>query len=309
MSRPTPWVFLMLLTACEARINGAPGDPGLIDASSGGDDDAAAQIDASIDAGMLGPWLAPAKIPQASTTGAEDDATLSSSGLEMVFALDDPNGKNGKDLYYSSRPSAAAPWTAAVRLIFNSDLQSDETPRFSTDDKTLYFASGRANNTNGNLDIYTVAHPAPGSANWGTPAALATVNSATLTEKWYMPCGTHYIVVQSTAASGTDLLEGIIGGAPAPITALNSAQNETGTFLTPDCLTIYFASARATPQKIYKATRPAITAAWQPPTPVIDFPISGGNGNQEDPWMSADGRTFVFASDAAGTKDIYISTR
>jgi Tol biopolymer transport system component len=52
-----------------------------------------------------------------------------------------------------------------------------------------------------------------------------------------------------------------------------------------------------------------LTSPWQPPTPVVDFSIAGGNGNQEDPWMSADGRAFVFVRDAAGTKDIYVSTR
>ena len=313
MRRLTPWALLMLLAACDARISGAPGDPGfIIDAAPGEDDAAATPIDAgATDAGTLGPWSAPAKIPQASTGGSEDDATLTSNALEMVFAIDDPAGKNGKDLYYSSRPSAAAAWTTAVKLPFNSTTQSDETPRFSADDKTLFFASGRTTNSNGKLDIYTVTHPAPGSANWGTPAQLTTpaVNTGTLTEKWYMPCGTHYILVQDTTNNGTDLFEGSPGNPLTAIATLNSTQNETGTFVTPDCLTIYFASARGTFTKIYKSTRQAATMPWLPPTAVVDFPIAAGNGNQEDPWMSPDGRTFVFASDSSGTKDVYISTR
>lgn len=39
------------------------------------------------------------------------------------------------------------------------------------------------------------------------------------------------------------------------------------------------------------------------------YAIAGGTGAQEDPWRSPDARTFVFASDAAGTKDIHLSTR
>jgi WD40-like Beta Propeller Repeat len=302
MCRPTTWGLLLLLGACEARISGAPGDPVLADAALPGDD---AAIDAATDATvMLGPWLAPAKVPQASTPSAEDDVTLSSNALEMVFAID--GGTNGKDLYYTSRPSTAAPWAAVTRLPFNTGTLSDETPRFSADDKTLFFASDRV--TKGNLDIYSVTHPAPDSMSWGSAQVLTTA-STTASEKWYMPCGTRYMMVQSTASNGTDLVEGPLGGTATPVALLNSAQSETGTFLTPDCLTLYFASARTTPQMIYKSTRPAVTAPWSNPTPVVDFAMVGGN--QEDPWLSPDLRTFAFASDAAGTgnKDVYLSTR
>lgn len=305
------WGLLLLLAACEARINGAPGDPAVVDAAAvpGGED--ATPDGSPPDALVLGPWSTPAKIPQAATTAAEDDPTLSSNTLEMIFSID--GGANGKDLYYSSRASVTAPWTTAVKLSFNSGTTSDETPRLSADDKTLYFASARAGK--GNLDIYSVAHPNPDSASWGTPQLLGTtVNSATLGEKWYMPCGTHYVVGQSTTNNGFDMLEGTIGSAGTPITTLNSTQNETGTFLTPDCLTIYFASTRPTstsPTKLYRSTRPSPTATWLSPSLVPDFPIGGSTDNQEDPWMSPDGRTFVFAADPAGTgnKDIYISTR
>jgi hypothetical protein len=311
MRCPSTWGLLLLLAACEARINGAPGDPAVVDAAAVPDVDATPDDAAPPDALVLGAWSTPVKIPQASTMLGEDDPTLSSNTLEMIFAID--GGANGKDLYYSSRPSVTAPWTTAVKLPFNNATLSDETPRLSADDKTLFFASARAGK--GNLDIYSVTHPNPDSTSWGNPQLLGTsVNTTTLGEKWYMPCGTHYIVGQSTSANGFDMLEGTLGSAGTPITTLNSAQNETGTFLSPDCLTIQFASSRPTstsPTKLYKSTRTAPTAAWQPPSLVVDFPIGGSTDNQEDPWMSADTRTFVFAADPGGTgnKDIYISTR
>lgn len=289
MRGPATWSLLVLLAACDARISG--GNPELTDASGAGQ------------------WSPPAKVTlAASSTQAEDDVTLSSNMLEMIFAVDDPNGNNGKDLYYASRTSKTTPWSTPSLLSFNSMTESDETPRFSDDDKLLYFASGRGNGT---LDIYSVTHMAPNATTWGTPTALASVNTTGQVEKWYMPCGTdQYIMVQGTAANGTDLVEGTLNaGTPALLTKLNSAQNETGTFLTSDCLTIYFASARPPSTMIYTSHRNTIGGAWSDPVPVIDFAIPGGNGNQEDPWMSADGSTFVFASDAAGTKDIYISTR
>jgi hypothetical protein len=303
MHRPQLWGLLLLLAGCEARISGAPDEHGLIDAGPG--DDAA--IDAPA---VLGPWSTPAKIlPASSTTVDEDDVTLSSNTLEMIFAID--GGTGSKDLYYSSRASASAsaPWSTAVKLSINS-VQSDETPRFSADNTVLYFASGRAGN--GNLDIYSVPHPTPDAMSWGTPQLVPSVNTATLLEKWYMPCGNQYFMVQETASNGTDLVTGTLGSTnkPTPITELNSAQSETGTYLSPDCLTIYFASTRPTstsPSMIYKSTRPSPTAAWASPTPMTDFKMLGGS--QEDPWLSPDDHTFVFVSGVAGTKDVYISTR
>jgi hypothetical protein len=305
MHRPRLWGLLLLLAGCEAHISGAPGEQGLIDAGPGVD---GAAIDA---AAVLGPWSTPVKIlPASSTTLNEDDVTLSSNALEMIFAIDSGTS-SGKDLYYSSRASTSAstPWSTAVKLSINSAV-SDETPRFSADNQTLYFASARAGN--GNLDIYSVPHPTPDAMSWGTPQLVPSVNTATLLEKWYMPCGNQYFMVQETASSGTDLVTGTLGSTskPTPVADLNSAQNETGTYLSPDCLTIYFASTRPTstsPSMIYKSTRPSVTAPWAPPTPMTDFKMLGGS--QEDPWLSPDDHTFVFVSDVAGTKDVYISTR
>lgn len=264
----------------------------------------------SRDGPMTAPWSTPAIIPQAASPNAsEDDDTLSASALEMIFAVD--SGTSGKDLFYTARSSRTADWAEAVQVPFNS-AQSDETPRLSDDGLTLYFASGRAGN--GNLDIWSVQRTALDNTSWGTPQQLTSVSTTTLLEKWFMPCGAdRYVMIQGTASNGTDLVEGTLGGgAPTPIPELNSAQNETGTLISSDCLTIYFASNRPTsssPTKIYTSHRSSLTAAWDPPRVVVDFPIPGGDGSEEDPWISEDGRTFVFASDAAGTKDIYISTR
>jgi Tol biopolymer transport system component len=295
---------LLQHAACGARLSGngerdAPDAPTPADAGVGSD--------VAGDAAPLGAWSAAAKVDAAARTGTvEDDVTLSSNALEMIFAIANTNGV--KDLYYTSRTAIGAPWTAASPLPFNSTTVgvSEETPRFSGDDKTLYFASDRM--TRGDLDIYQVTRPAAGSTMWGQARPVTEVNTGD-TQKWYAPCGTdRYAIAQSTTNNGTDLFEGTIGGgAPKPLDILNSSATDTGVFLTQDCLTIYFASQRVTPERIFFSRRASVTAPWDPPAPVDDFKLTGGN--QEDPWLSADRRTFVFASDAAGDKDIYLSTR
>jgi len=294
MRRLSTW-SLVLLAACKAQVDGAPGVDGAAD-------------DAAPDASRLGPWGQPMKLDVAGTVQVEDDVTLSSNTLELFFAI---SGANGKDLYVTTRASTTQPWTQAKPVSFNSASESDETPRLSADDRTLYFATGRAGN--GALDIYKTTRPAAGSTAWSEPVPVMPVNTTDGIEKWFMPCGVdHYVMVRSLATGDSDLVEGTIGGATAaPIVELNSTGNETGTFVSPDCLTILFASTRVKPTKMFRSHRASATAKWDAPSPIDDFPIPGGDGNQEDPWVSSDSRTFAFASDAAGAnnKDIYLSTR
>jgi hypothetical protein len=299
------WSPLVLLFACKAQISDAPVP----------DIDAAPVIDAptlvidapppppTVDAPPpLGAWSMPQKIDVASSGSVEDDVTLSANTLELFFAV---SGAKGKDLFYASRTSTTSAWTPAVPVPFNSAAQSDETPRLSADDRTLYFASGRGGN--GTLDIYKTTRSAAGSTDWTLPVPLdTTVNTTASNEKWFMLCNAdHYLMVQ-----GSNLVEGFIGGAGAiPAAPLNTSGSQTGTFVTPDCLTIYFASSRSGVTRMYHSQRARATDPWDAPIEVTDFASLGGN--QEDPWISPDQRTFAFASDAvaAGNKDLYLSTR
>lgn len=297
-----------MLAACNARISAGSGDS--IDAPPGSPDAAVDGNDAAMPDGPapLGKWGAPTAIAVAATTDfEEDDATLSSNGLEMIFARSPANGA-GKDLFYASRATTADKFGTIQPLSFNTTT-SEETPRLSADDKTLYFASGRGGGNTG-LDIYMSTRAAAGSTTWGMPTRIASASSAT-TDKWYMPCGTHYVVAQTTAAGDTDLYEGVIGAAPTVAAELNTKGSETGTFLTKDCLTIYYASTgnANTAAQLYMSTRDTVDSKWKAPTLVTDFPVGGKTTGEEDPWMSSDLRTFVFVSNANGTKDVFISTR
>lgn len=302
--RPTSPLLLgcaltaLTAAACKVELASDPSDSSGTDAAGGAD--APIGIDAAPDAAPLGPWGTPQLVPGASTGGsAEDDVTLSSTALELVFAV---NTNNGKDLYYMSRAALDAAWTTPAAMPFNSGSASDETPRFSADGLTLYFASARAGGGTG-LDVYRVTRAAIGGA-WSAPAVLTGL-ATTATEKWFAPCAldTTYVAIL-----GTNVAEGTLGSAPVVSAVLSSTATETGTYLSPDCLTVYFASQRSGDTRLYRATRAARGAAWSTPVLVDDFLATVG-GNQEDPWLSGDQRIFAFASDARGTKDVYISTR
>lgn len=301
MRRPTTWC-LLLLASCGAHISGSAPDRDGSDDTGGVD---AAIADAAPGDGQsLGPWSAPSPVMgAATTTDDEDDVTLSSSALEMIFAV---VKTGGKDLYYTSRTAIGAAWSKPEPVPFDT-ANSEETPRFSGDDKTLYFASDRS--VPGALDIWSVTRKAIASnATWDAPAPVTTVNSAA-NEKWLAPCADgRFVVVRNRNNNGNDLLEGTLDSDTlTPLGVLNTANDETGAFLTQDCLTIYFTSDRVKPRRIFTSHRTAIAQPWSQPSQVDDFKVPAGV--QEDPWLAPDGRTFALAGNALGTSDVYLSTR
>lgn len=296
--------LLLLLCACKAEIAGGnPADP-----DGGTSDGTSGVVDA---VGTFGPWSSPMLVMGASSAVAEDDGTLSNSKLEMIFAKSDPAIDAGrKHLYWMSRAQVTSTtWSTPTRLAFNVDGTSDETPRFSADDKTLYFASGRAGSAGAN-DIWTTTRPTVGVATgWAAPTRLGAISSAQ-NDKWCMPCAAgRYLMISARAPSTTeDVWEGASGMAPTLVTELSSDASETGPYLSADCLTMYFASNRSNTNRIYMSTRTSITSPWSAPQLVPDFAAVGMA--QEDPWLSDDQRTFVFSVlTAANNKDVYITTR
>ena len=162
-------IALALAAGCEARVGGNPATTDAVD------DDGPAADDGPAPDAPLGAFGAPQKITiAADDTAREDDGTLSHDGLELVFAVQNPDDGNRKDLFYASRPDLASAFGPATKLPLSGNGTSEETPRFSDDDLTLYFAKTVADN---GLDIHRVTRPSAGAPNFGTPAIVQGVNS------------------------------------------------------------------------------------------------------------------------------------
>lgn len=307
-----PWPLLLLCAACGARFGEPPGgrpDGALPGGDARGDGslpgaDAGAPPDAA-----LGPFGAPSPIAPAATRGqSEDDGTVSATGRELVYAVN-PAGA-AKDLYVLTRTSTSEAWSGApVPLPFNTG-DRDDTPRFSPDDKTLYFESNRPGGPGGG-DIWKVTRTDVDSP-WGTPMLVGgNVNSAA-NERWFAPCaGDRYMMLRDVNPGGPqnlELVEGVLGGPPPVVAAeLASPASETGALLSDDCLTVHFASARDGKNDLFVSHRAAVGQPWSPPEKLAMF--STDAHDEQDPFLARDGRLFVFASDAAGDLDLYVSTR
>jgi hypothetical protein len=281
---------LLALCACKAELAGGPGgdDELVLDGSVTSTSDGSAPV---------GAWSTPAKVPGASGGAEEDDGTLSSSELELYFKRVDNGDPN---LYFMTRASTTSAWSAPTALGVLNTTQSEESPRLSPDDLKLYF--GR------NGDIFVSTRTAVGQP-WQAATAVATLNT-TANEKWAAVCSNGYVIVsRSTTNNGQDFFDGTItGGANSPLPAVNSAGAEQGTFLSDDCLTLVFQSNRTNAQfDLYVSTRIATNGTWAAPNLVPDF--NTGTNNEEDAWVNKAKKTFVFTSNASGSKDIYISTR
>jgi hypothetical protein len=286
---------LALVGACKAELGSADVDGGTSkqpDARNNGVADAAPDSPT-----MLGPWGTPAVVPGADSALDEDDVTLSSTRLELYFRRLDPGPDS--NLYVMTRATQSAPWSAPTALPLLNSSVSEESPRLSQDDLTLYF--GR------NGDIYKTTRASTTSP-WTAPTAVTSLNTGAY-EKWAAVCSSGYVIVsRAVTNNGQDLFEGDINtGATNAITQFNTANNEQGSLLTSDCLHVYFQSNRAGNFDIYTASRLTMQSAWSNPTMLTDF--NTATYSEEDPWISPDAKTFVFASNANGNKDVYISTR
>ena len=289
---------ILLVCACKAQLG--TGDQAA-DATTSIDASQVVEADASVDSMVpLGPWGTPTAVLGASATNlAEDDATLSSDRREIYFKRTDAGPDN--NLYVMTRANVADPWstpTALPTTLINT-TGSEESPRLSNDDLTLYFGRGG--------EIYKSIRASTTSA-WQMATAVTPLNTGA-NEKWAAVCDNGYAIVsRSVTNQGQDLFEGTVtGGAATALTNQNTADNEQGTLLSADCLRLYFQSERDGTFDLFMASRTTVTGAWSNPTKLPDFNTAAFN--EEDVWISTDQRTFVYSSNANGTKDVFISTR
>lgn len=291
--------LVIFTSACHVKVS----DGGnTVDADPNSPDTQNLQGDGAPDALVLGPFGTPTLLAPGNTAAAEDDGTIAWNGNELIFARVDGTGV--KHLYYASRPDAQSTFGTATLLSNSSPVtNTDESPRFSGDDLTLYFGSNRAPNTGG-TDLWMMTRPSIGGG-WNAPTKITALSSAT-TDKWLATCSTGYFLMVRTDATSADLYEGTDLTSPTQVAALNTTAAETSAYLSPDCLSAYFASNRDGTYDLWTSTRATVTDTWSAPTKVA---FSTTTNAEQDPWMSADQRTFVFASNASGNNDLYIATR
>ncbi len=221
------------------------------------------------------PWGQPVNLGSpVNTKGKEEGACLSADGLALFFDSDLPGRGGGRDLWMSTRRSKTEPWGEPVNLgpSVNGAYQEGQ-PSLSADSRTLYFASSRPNGQAGWADL------------WQAPLLPP--------EEW------------------TTLPNGWRIGKPVNLgPTVNGNKRDTGPFVSPDGLTLLFASDRQQSPgvAIWMSTRRSAAEPWGAPA-MLGPPINPKNGEHKDPCLSPHGLTLYFASTRAGGYDLWISTR
>lgn len=304
------WLLLFALAGCGRYNFGQP------DASAdtlNGD----ARGDAA--AWPTGPFNAPQLVAALSQPGHDDDPTATGDGLEMYYQTDIGGAAVGyADIWMATRASTNDPWgTPSAAAVFNS-TDEDQAPGITTDGLTMYFTSRRPGGPGGSMNSNIwVSTRASRTDAWSTP--VVDINLSTTYDDFEpQPDASHTHLVFYTYITATekDLYESTRPNTsspwstPVPITELNTSGAERSPFLSPDGLTIYFSSDRnsgsAGVNDMFYATRTSTTQPFG--TPVAMTEINTAN-DDDDPWLSSDGRILMMTSDRSGDYEIYEARR
>jgi Tol biopolymer transport system component len=287
-------------------------DASQLDSAADAAPDVPDAFDPTCPSGGGGAFSAPVPI-SVSTADFEGTPALSSDGLELFFKSTRPGGVGGQDLWTATRTTTALPWSTPVNVTELNSPADDTGPTLTADGLTMWFESSRTGGL-GDVDIYVATRPARG-APWSAPVLVTELSSISGDGAPHVsPSG--LIIYQHSSRSGSNATYRSTRASitspwsmPVELVELGDAANPATT--ADDC-SIVFGSFRTGGQgsrDLWIAERPARDQPFG--TPTVLAPLNGTEWD-DDPWLSADGRHIVFASNRNGGTaefDLFEATR
>jgi Tol biopolymer transport system component len=264
-------------------------------------------IDAAIDA-ALGPFGPPSIIPELSDPSDDDDVTLTADGLEIYWASD--RGSPGDDdIWFATRADPAGPFGAPQMSVELSTVDGDQNPGLAPDGLTIWYATSPG----ASIDLFVSTRPDRGSP-WSAPVPVTELNTGNDDqgpEPYSMTRMVFYATVPGMDRElfeTTRSTEQTAWNPPVAIAELNTPYQDLSPFLAGE-LELYFTSDRPGgngQRGIYRANRPDVGSPFATPTLVDELDSAD---NDDDVWLSPDGRRIVFSSDRSGNVEIYQASR
>jgi len=273
-------------------------------------------------------WSEPVNLGPTINTGFnEQGPNLSKDGLTLYFGSDRPGGVGSFDLWVARRACADCPWDAPVNPGPVVNTTASETgPGLSIDGHLLFFTSTRAGGQ-GLSDLYLSQRAdAKDDFGWGPPVGLGPDVNTAASEAGaeYLQSaedGTGNLYFNRAPPGGTaDLYYAPLtrdGETRGPAILIPELSDPTGTdqgaTLRTDGREVFFFSTRSGGlggADLWTSTRRSIHDAWSAPVN-LGAPLNSAAAEQQ-PSLSGDGRTLVFASSRSGGfggTDIWMSTR
>jgi WD40 repeat protein len=273
-------------------------------------------------------WSEPVNLgPTINTAFNEQGPNLSKDGLRLYFGSDRPGGLGSFDLWVARRACPDCPWEAPENLGSVVNTAASETgPGLSIDGHLLFFTSTRPGGQ-GLSDLY-LSHRADQKDDfgWGPPVGLGPDVNTAASEAGaeYLQSaedGTGNLYFNRAPPGGTaDLYYAPItrdGETRGPAILIPELSHPTatdqGATLRTDGREIFFFSTRPGGlggADLWTSTRRSVHDPWT--TPVNLGALLNSPASEQQPSLSGDGRTLVFASSRSGGfggTDIWLSTR
>lgn len=223
----------------------------------------------------------------------------------------------GGDAQVDAGPACALakPFGTPTLLANVNSTGSDENPRLSTDELTMYFTSDRAGGL-GAADVYVAKRGTPSGA-FNAPTQVASLSSNQADESAFVTSSglTAYVgsarnrvdgVADIYAATRANALADF--GPVAGVALINSGEDDVNPFMNAQNSIMYFASSRPNYANydLYYATLTA--GAFDAPLPITELNTTS---DEASPVIDATGLTLYFVSNRSGSAahDVWMATR
>jgi Tol biopolymer transport system component len=273
-------------------------------AGGGGSTAAGAPSDAGAPACAWGAFGEPEKItglgfgPTASQWGP----ALAADGATLILSSSLPGGFDS--LYQATRSDRGSVFSGAIALTSLNGSANSGTPFLGFDGTRLYFYSDRSGGV-GSRDLYVATRANPLDS-FESASLVPGVNSAASDHlPWVSPdeLTLYFSSARAGGSGGYDLWTATRAaragafGSPKRISELDTASSEEGASLTPDELTLFFASDRANGAgklDLWMSTRASKSDDFGAPVNLAGLNSAANDMNVA---VSADGRELFFTSD------------
>jgi hypothetical protein len=193
---------------------------------------------------------------------AEGTAFLGGDALTLYFFSDRGGGPGGRDIYRATRSDVLSDF-AGVRAVDGVNGASDDhLPWLSPDERTLYFASNRAANDEGN-NLWVARRSGPQDG-FEPPLEIPVVNSSARDISPTLTADQRILFFCSDRAGGAGsddvwmaTREDADGdfGPPEPVPIINGSSSELNVTLSADGREVIFSSNREGVRKLFRSVR------------------------------------------------------
>jgi WD40-like Beta Propeller Repeat len=242
----------------------------------------------------------PKALAMLNTAANEEQASLSLDEMTLYFSRD--GGANGYDIYEATRNSTTAAFTNALPVIGVNTAAEDRYPRM-TGDGLAIFATSKATRTSGFRVTSATRDSKTGAFGMLLPVAMVNGNDPTNDSDPFITADGrvlyfssdrtgNFALYRSTQTSGQFTPPALVPGIE-----LDTVYMELTPVVTPDELTMYFASSRTCSDPrcgvldIYQATRATASDPFPKPTLVSEL---NSHDVELPSWVSADNCELYF---------------